>query len=424
MGFMIMMMIQRVERHLKKNNRYYKEICFKSKNLYNYCNYILRQVYLEKFENIESYKDLVQTYTNKKNKSYYYIKEYDLTTRLAKLNQIDYRALPAQTSQQIIKLVFKNWKSYFKSIKSYWNNKKKYKAKPKLPNYKNKKGFNIVIFTNQNIRLKGNKIYFPKITNLPEIITKQENIKQVRVIPYYKKYIIEVVYKKEIKKKDLYKDRYLSIDLGINNLLVTSNNFGLKPIVINGKLIKSLNQYYNKKRALLMSYIGDKGTSNRLRNLDLKRNNKISDSLHKVSRFLINYCVANKIQNIVIGYNKSWKQKINIGKNNNQKFVNIPYLKLINMIIYKGEEVGIEVQLVKESYTSKVDSLALEKIKKHTSYKGKRIKRGLFRSSINQLINADVNGSINILRKVIGDSFVKKILDRGVGVTPNRLTIY
>ena len=172
-----------------------------------------------------------------------------------------------------------------------------------------------------------------------------------------------------------------------------------------------------------MGYIGDKGTSNYLRFLNNRRNFWIDDKIHKISRWIINFCINNNIGNIVIGLNKCWKQGINLGKKNNQKFVEIPFSKLIDKISYKGKLIGINVQTTEESYTSKVDHLAFESLEKHDAYSGKRKKRGLFQSSVNKLLNADVNGAIGIGRKVFGDSFVKEIIDSGFAFNPVKVNI-
>ena len=183
------------------------------------------------------------------------------------------------------------------------------------------------------------------------------------------------------------------------------------PQIINGRPIKSINQFYNKKRAFLqssMSRIGKK-VSHALIHLTDWRNEKIFDYMHKASRFVVNHCLANNIGHIVIGKNDGWKQEINIGKRNNQNFVSIPLDKLIKQIQYKAQLVGIKVTITEESYTSKCSALDLEEIGKHEdhAYAGKRVKRGLFRTYSGLLINADVNGALNILRKVIGDIFLK-----------------
>ena len=182
-------------------------------------------------------------------------------------------------------------------------------------------------------------------------------------------------------------------------------------------------QWYNKKKAKLMSFVGDRGSSNRIRRITLFRNCWIEDKLHKISRYIVNFCRSNNIGTIIIGLNKEWKQEINIGRRNNQHFVSIPHSKLIDKIVYKAKLLGINVVIHEESYTSKIDHLAFEPLKKQESYLGKRKKRGLFQSSIGKLINADINGSIGIARKVIGDSFIEKIIDSGFVFNPIRLNI-
>jgi putative transposase len=143
--------------------------------------------------------------------------------------------------------------------------------------------------------------------------------------------------------------------------------------------------------------------------------------MHKASRSIVNYCIKHRIGTIIIGHNKNWKQDINIGKRNNQHFVNIPHGKLIDKITYKAQLVGIEVKENEESHTSKVDHLALETLQHHDQYLGKRVKRGLFQSSTGKLLNADVNGAIGIARKVLGDSCVSQITDSGLAFRPIRL---
>ncbi len=254
---------------------------------------------------------------------------------------------------------------------------------------------------------------------------------QVRIIPEATCTIVEIVYKKEKKQVDVVNETWLSIDLGLNNLVTSFNNIGKKPFIVNGKIIKSINQYYNKKKAKLMSFIGDRGISNKINRLTHKRNMKINDYMHKTSRYIIDYAIEQKLEKIIIGDNVDWKQSINIGKKNNQKFVSIPYAKLIEQIQYKAKEVGIEVVLIEESYTSKTDHFALEPLKKHGCDKvvarptlGKRIKRGLFRSSTGRILNADTNGAIGIARKVICESSISELLaNRGVVTTPFRVQL-
>lgn len=394
--------MNRVERHIIKGDKELNHLCWLSKNLYNYANYCLRQSF---------------TKTGK------LPNEYELTTKFAKRNQVDYKALPSQTSQQVIKLLYRNWKSFFSATKDYKDNHSKYKGRPKLPSYKNKDGQNIVLFTGQQCYVKEGRIKFPKSV-YKSLKTKVDNVVQVRIVPQATCYIIEVVYKKEGKVyENLKKDKVLAIDLGVNNLATCVNNVGKRPFIINGKPLKSINQYSNKLKAKYMSYVGDKGTSKNIRRILHKRNNLITNYLHHTSRFIINYCIKNDIGKIIIGHNKEWKQSIELGKKTNQNFVDIPFNTLIQQVQYKAEENGIEVVITEESYSSKVDHFAFEIMEHHENYLGKRVKRGLFQSSKGFLLNADVNGAIGIMRKVTGDSLIKEIVSRGHALCPFKLSM-
>lgn len=283
----------------------------------------------------------------------------------------------------------------------------------------------MAVFTTSACRLKEDG-YIHFIKNIiPSIKTNigDNKLCQVRVIPQATCYVVEVIYEKKEKDLNLNKDNVLSIDLGLNNLCSCISDVGIKPFIVNGKIIKSFNQWYNKKRARLMSYIGDKGTSKRLRRLNNYRNFWIEDKIHKVSRFIVNICIENNIGNLVVGLNKGWKNGVNLGKRINQKFVEIPFSKLVEKISYKCKLVGIDFQVHEESYTSKVDHLAFEKLGKHDVYLGKRKKRGLFQSSIGKLLNADINGAIGIGRKVFGDSYISGIIDSGLAFNPVRVNI-
>ena len=391
-----------VERHIVKDNQF-EDICLKSGLLYNYVLYNIRQGIFNKE----------------------YLKEYDLSTRLCKENQLDFRNLPSVISQQVIGQAFSVIKSWMKSKKEYEKNPSKFLSRPKLPKYKRGKKQNMVVFTTSSCRLKDDGcIHFIKSV-IPPIKTKIGDSKlcQVRIIPQATCYVVEVIYEKKEHDLNLDKNNVLSIDLGLNNLCTCISNVGIKPFIVNGKIIKSFNQWYNKKRARLMSYIGDKGTSRRLRQLNNYRNFWVEDHIHKISRFIVNYCICNNIGSLVIGLNKGWKNGINLGKKINQKFVEIPFSKLIDKISYKCKLVGIGFQTNEESYTSKVDHLAFEKLCKHDVYLGKRKKRGLFQSSIGKLINADINGAIGIGRKVFGDSYVSRIIDSGLAFSPVRVNI-
>ena len=211
-----------------------------------------------------------------------------------------------------------------------------------------------------------------------------------------------MLYEKDCKINHNEHKKYCGVDLGLDNLMTCCFTDD-KPLIINGKPLKSINQKYNKDRAKLQSKLQkNKHTSKRIQRIAQKRINKINDYLHKTSRVFVNYLVSKGITDVVIGYNKEWKQRINIGHVNNQKFVSIPFNTLLQMLSYKCQLEGINLITNEESYTSKCSFLDDEEICKHEEYVGKRVKRGLFRTANGKYINADVNGSLNILKKVIG----------------------
>ena len=361
------------------------KLCHLAKNLYNLANWYVRQDFL-KLNNFLNYYDL----------------DYILKDKQV------FRKLPSQTSQQILKLVNRNWRSYFRALEEFRANPKKFKNKPRIPRYKKKNGESIVIFTNQQCRIKEGYLFFPKKANLKLTKTRiKEKLKEVRIIPLGIKYKIEMIYEKLEQDLGLNKNNILSIDLGLNNLITAVNNIGLDPIIIKGKVIKSINQYYNKQLAHYRSIENKKSNfqdTKRIQKLHLKRNNKINTIFHRISRLLIDYCIENNLGTIIIGYNEGWKQNINIGKKNNQKFVQIPFLRLINQVKYKSELIGITVITINENHTSKCSFLDNEEIRHHKKYVGKRISRGLFRTSNGTLINADVNAGYNIMKKVFPNS--------------------
>ncbi len=406
-----------VEQHIvnRRHNLYKKidDLAFKSKNLYNSANYIIRQEFTKN-----------QKYLNY-NKIEKIIKNMDFGEF-----QNPYKELPAKVSQQILKLLDKNWVSFFKSIQDWKKNPLKYKGRPSLPKYKKKEsGRNILIYTIQAINKshfkKYNEILLSK-TNI-NIKTKVQynDLKQVRIVPRYDHFVIEVIYNKEEVGKNLNKNNVMGIDLGLNNLCAITTNIK-KSFLINGKPIKSINQYYNKKLAKAKSELelsNKSKTSNFTRKLTNKRSRKIKNYLHKTSKYVIDFCLTNDIGKIVIGKNDNWKNKISLSKKVNQNFVQIPHSQLIEQIQYKAELYGIEVVLIEESYTSKCSFLDNELIKKHEKYQGKRVKRGLFKTKSSLLINADINGSLNIIRKVISNFMINENEIEGFVVSPKLVTL-
>lgn len=317
----------------------------------------------------------------------------------------DYYALPTKVSKQTLMLLDRNFKSFFSLVKNKQSGN--YDKLIRIPRYLDKQGRSITIFPKEAVSKKYLKKGLIKLPSLSiEIPTKkanESNLVEVRVLPRNNHHVIEVVYKVDEVEPKSDNGRYASIDLGLNNLATVSSNV-VKPFIINGRPLKSINQYYNKEKARLQSHLkGDKKTSKRINSITNKRNNKVKDYLHKSSRKIVNFLVSNNISTLIIGYNEEWKQNINLGRTNNQSFTNIPFYTFVKQLDYKCKLEGINVILTEESYTSKCSFLDGETIEKHESYLGKRIKRGLFKSAKGKLINADLNGSLNILRKVVGE---------------------
>ena len=393
-----------VEQHIiKSNHKYYKELknlCRLSKNLYNATLYEIRQHFFE----------------NKKYLSYPLIDK-----KFKNTNNIDYKSLPAQTAQQTMRAVDSSFKSFFKLLNM--KNKGLYNKSINIPHYLKKDGYFTLFYTGQQLgkKLLNGIIRLP-LSNI-EFYSNKKNIKQVRFIPSNNYIIMEVIY--EVKESELKEDnnRYCGIDLGLNNLATVTSNVS-EPYIINGRPVKSINQYYNKKKAYLQSKLKDQKTSKRIQRLTLKRNNKINDYFHKASSYIVNQLVSNSINTIIIGHNKDWKQDINIGSKNNQSFTSVPHTKLINQLKYKCKLVGINVIYREESYTSKSSFLDRDPIPNlkddKISFSGERIKRGLYRSGSGRLINADVNGSYNIMRKEVGDVFLPA--DRGFVFNPVKIS--
>lgn len=389
------------EKHnIRKVHPFYNEcdrLCFQSKNIYNQGLYNVRQHYF-------NHKEYLNYYGN-----------YDLTKTLE-----CYDYLPKKVFCQTLKLVDRNFKSFFALLKNK-------EVKNKIPKYLNKTdGRFITIFPKQAIGLREFKKTGKLRLSQTDIyittrLTDFNKLKEVRVVPRTNHYTIEVVY--EAQEKPLKRNnRAASIDLGLNNLSALTFNTGDTPLVINGRPVKAINQYYNKKKAHYQSKLkGNRYTSKRIEKLTEKRNNKVTDYLHKASRLLVNQLVSKDIGTLVIGKNPNMKQDINIGRVNNQNFVQVPIMKFAEMVKYKCELEGINVIFNEESYTSKCSFLDLEPICKHEEYMGRRVKRGLFVSKNGIKINADVNGSYNIMLKAIPNAFANGI--EGVGVHPLVLTI-
>ena len=336
--------------------------------------------------------------------------------------------LAAQTSIQIVRKTLNDFKSFFASAKDYSNDSTKYTGRPQLPKYI-KTDETTATFTNQDCVIYdiNNKTYL-KLPNMKEDKSKKlrpnrrgyvklgnfkiAKLMQVEIQPYYDTYKICMTYLKEEDSAILDENRILGIDTGVNNFLATSNNCGLFPFIIDGREMKSYNRYYNKTLARLRSKL-PKGqhTSERIQRLSRKRDCYFNDKFHKIIHYLITYCTNNNIGVIVIGHNKFQKQNYNKGRVQNQNMCYLPHAKFIQMLKLKCETCGIKLIDTEESYTSKASFLDMDKLEvygketQEPKYSGRRKHRGFYEAKDGTMINADVNGASNIIRKVFPDAF-------------------
>ncbi len=375
--------MQLAEKHvINRHHQFWKEcdqLAFKSKDLYNAANYIQRQYFFEtgKYHTLPSL--------------YHLIKSHEA-----------YRALPTKVSKQICKVLCQAWTGFIGAMKVWNKAPYSFLGKPKIPGYKHKTdGRNIVIYPDESVSIPGLRKGFVVLSQCGiKIPTNIQGVDQVRIVPQKTCYVIEVIYTQELPEKT--SGYSAAIDLGLSNLMTaTSNNPGVKPLIVNGKPLKAINQFFNKRKAKVQSI----EASRQVLDLIHKRNNRVSNYLHTASRRVIDWSLASGISQLIVGKNDGWKQDISIGKSNKQQFTAIPQARLIQMLEYKGALVGIKVITTEEAYTSKASALDDDALPKHLKaapcFSGKRIKRGLYRSKTGKLINADVNGSLNIGRKVI-----------------------
>ena len=373
------------ERHIiSASHPYFSEcdhLTFLGKNLYNATLFYQRASFFKK--DFQNYYAVNRMFTHE--------------------NQIDYRALPAKVSKQVQMLVDKNFKSYFALVKK--KIKGEYDSPVRIPRYLHKtKGRCTLPYPKDALSLKEDgMVKFSKTGIKIKTKVEKERIQGARIVPKGNHFVIEILYKKS--KKQLVSDtiqKVAFIDPGLNNLMtVTSNAFS--PLLYSGKELKSLNQLANKKLAQVKSVLSKRGlySSPLLISIYNKRNRRIKDCLHKLSTHLVNQFVSHKIDTVIFGHNIGQKQDIKLGSVTNQNFVHIPFYELISLLQYKCELQGIRFITTEESYTSKCSFLDLEEVTKQKEYLGKRVKRGLFQTKEGILINADVNGSLNIGRKYL-----------------------
>jgi putative transposase len=459
---------------------YFQEMCQNAKNMHNVTNFYIRQVYTgltqekelqplqkevldsigkylprmndnqllayqkkltkEKVKTIEDRKEIKCHLFQKPSKEKPYV-DYNFLDSLFKIMiQNDYRSLPTQSSQGMMKTVFQNWKSYYASLREYKTNPSKFKARPRIPSYCRSKEKE-VSFSNQDCVIKEKRyLKFPKTKkclNIGKLGFTDGKLKQVRVNPKYGHYVVEMIFEVSLEQETKEsKNRFMSVDLGIDNIATIVTNTGRRPVLVKGENIKSINQRYNQLKAHYMGILRHgknpkqgKFTSKRLEKINHKRFNQIKNLFHKASYQIVKTALEEDVDTIIIGQNKDWKQNSDMGKKNNQSFTTIPHSLLIQMIKYKAQTYGIAVIVTEESYTSKASFLDHDEIPIYSesdskkSFSGMRIKRGLYRSKNGLMINADVNGAANIMRKMFDVAFKEPFSNVNLLLQPQKLVL-
>ena len=388
-----------------------------SRWIYDQALYHQRQKFFESFK-----EGKIKTFTFK-----------ELYRVVSQTDEYKEMRLDSVSKSGVLRQLFSSWTGYIHSVMEYKKHPEKFAKRPNLPNYICRKSeFNLVQIDKTRFRSKGcekNEIRLPNsnvIIRIPDQI-ERKSIRQITIKYYHGKVKIGIVFDESPEKIKYDCDVALSVgvDIGLNNLMAITSNDKSFSYVVNGRPLKSINQFYNKQRSLMKSNLDkcnkNPKTSKKLEKLEIKGAEKISHYFHCVSKQVIELCVSEGVSKIIIGHNKSWKQNITLGTRNNQNFVSVPFNRLIEQIIDKARKYeGLEVKIVEESYTSKTDHLSLEEMTHQDSPKGKRIKRGLFKSSCGKTINADINGAIGILRKgnAITDEQLLFLRDRGDVVSP------
>lgn len=415
--------MQLTERHLiKPNHELYAtldDLTFKAKNLYNHGLYLYRQSYFE----------------HKKNPDAPTLTWVDIDKSLRKQGDIDMRALPSKVANAVLKNLGENITSFWKLVRL--KNSGKLTQKPKLPHYLHKTdGRYALSFNYQTFGAKrgtNNELFLcPKGINLP-IPTKIANPKQVRIVPSLNNFIIEVIYDAE-ESAPKSTSKYAGIDLGVDNFATITFTTQNKPLIIKGLELKSINQGYNRLIAKAQELLpAPCKTSKPIHRLWSRRSWILKTKIHQMTAFLTTLFDEMQIEKVFIGKNTNWKQKLPFGKKVKQRFAYLPYETFIEQLQYKCKLRGITVITQEESYTSKASFLDNDDIPvygetENPKFSGRRVKRGLYKTSDGRLINADVNGSYNIMRKGlmnnqrsfnVGNPIIHPLVVKGIGEEPN-----
>ena len=412
-----------VKFNIKKSHTDYKYIktqLIESKEIYNFANYILRQLY---FKNSNKHKyslEFINEYPSLKDLFLEYIEEnkqfsslfYKIICEFSKLRQY---SINLKIVQNIVDKLKNDWTSYWKLLKMKKN--KTYDKKINIPRYKKK--YNLVEYNNQVISKKKLKLGYIGTDKMKQGIKianrhKDLDCKCFRIYNKNDEILCELIYEKEVIEVEK-TDRVASIDIGLENLFTIAFNYNKKGISIKGTKLKAINQYFNKIKASLQSILPSKQyVSKFINQLLYKRTEQLRNYIGYYTNKLIEILRTERVSKLVVGYNKEWKQEINIGSKNNQSFVSIPFRKILDILRYKLEDNGIEYKEQEESYTSKASYLDNDDIpiyKEETEeikFSGRRIKRGIYKSKQGKIINADLNGALNILKKS-GEKLIEEL---------------
>ena len=416
---MTYLMVKQQIKHLNKNEyNILKELCHIAKNLKNEAIYNIRQYYFLE----EKYLSYSENY------------------KMLKFSE-NYKLLNSNMAEQILKGVDRSFKSFFGVLKCSKEGKCSY-AECKLPQYLPKKGYATLVIG--YVRINGNMLLLPYsnkyrkthkniVITIPPIL-KNKKIKEIRIIPKSNARFFEIqyIYEAEIKKRNLDKKNALGLDIGVNNLVTAVSTYG-KSFIIDGKRLKSINQWFNKENARLQS-IKDKQNfgediTNRQSIIATKRKNRVNDYMSKAAMQIIEYCCNNNIGTLVVGYNKTFQKNLKFHKKDNQNLVNIPFGVLRKKLQYLCDLNCIDYVEQEESYTSQAsfwdkDFIPVYKPGHNKKYvfSGKRVYRGLYITKSGKKMNADVNGALNIIRKsnVVN---MDVLYDRGEVDTPVRIRV-
>ena len=391
--------MQLTERHLiKPSHKLHQtldDLTYKAKNLYNHGLYLYRQSYFE----------------YKKDSEKPMLSWMDIDRNLRQQGHEDIRALPSKVANAVLKNLGEAISSYWKLVRLNCNGDSN--QKPKLPHYLHKvKGRYPVSFSYQTFgKTRGSNrelILCPKSICLP-IPTKVEHPKQVRIIPKHGDFVIEVIYEVEASDSNT-TSKYVGIDLGVDNFATITFSSGQKPLIVKGLELKSINQGYNRLIAKSQSLLPEsQKTSKSIHRLWSRRSRVLNSKIHQITAFLTTLFDEMQIETVFIGKNKNWKQELPFGNVVSQRFVYLPYETFIEQLRYKCQLRGISVLMQEESYTSKASFLDDDDVPvygevENPTFSGRRVKRGLYRAGDGRLINADVNGAYNILRKGLGNA--------------------